>query len=176
MLFKKSRVKNFVLALALVLVTALAGAAYADVMMNSDGIGFVGKGNVQLVYGWNNAALQSNAAAVDFRTVTVTEVSWTCHRFSGNPMDPIEIIQERSRTTTAQGLLDSIGRLKNQITGFNLLGFDGAPMTSTDGPTINTCANVNSGFTLLDPAGEPDVVSSILQVSINGGMDWFEVK
>jgi hypothetical protein len=89
------------------------------------------------------------------------------------------MIQERERTTTTSiaGVLSSVGRLKNQITGFNLEGYDGDPTVSppsTEGPPIDSCPNPNSGWFLTTPAGEPEVVSSssALEVSING-TDWF---
>lgn len=41
--------------------------AFADWWINGDGTGFVGKGDVQSVYGWNDADMQANAGSVTFR-------------------------------------------------------------------------------------------------------------
>jgi hypothetical protein len=149
---------------------AAAGyVAYAAVTIEDDGTGFVGKGDVQLVYGWNNKQLQDNAESVDFRVnrEEVTEVSWECT----NPNN--EKVQERARTTTTSiaGVVSAVARERNQITGFDLTGYKGTPTIGssvTEGPAVNSCP---SGFwTLTTPAGVPEVVSSTggLQVSIDG--------
>jgi hypothetical protein len=169
--------KILMLAVAGVAVLALAGAAGAAVTFDAaTGTGFVGKGDVQTVFGWNNPALQANADSVDFRASSevVTEVSWTCTNASN------EHIQERERTTTTsvEGIVTSVARVRNQITGFNLTGYDGdvTESSDTEGPAVNSCpANLSSWY-LSTPAGDPEVVSTGggLQVSING-TDWFPI-
>jgi hypothetical protein len=161
------------LALVLSLVLIAASAAFAAVTFDPEsGTGFVGKGDVQLVYGWNNKALQDNADDVQFQanSKVVTEVSWTCTNSNNDN------IQERARTTTTsvQGLVDSIAREKNQVTGFNLLGYDEKPTVSpptTDGPAVNSCPS--GPWTLTTAAGDPVEISSTssLQVSFDGG-EW----
>jgi hypothetical protein len=140
------------------------------------GEGFVGKGDVQLAYGWNNKALQHNADDVDFRanSVVVTEVSWICTN-SNN-----ENTQERERTTTTSiaGVVSSVARVKNQITGFNLTGYSGTPTESstTEGNPLNSCPS--GPWSLTTPAGDPEVVSSTgggLEVSIDGD-EWFPLE
>lgn len=167
--------KNIACIAALALAASVALLASVTFDPNT-GIGFVGKGDVQLVYGWNNKALQDNAASVEFRanSVVVTEVSWICVRGE-------EQTQERARTTTTsvQGLVDSIARERNQITGFILTGYNGEPTQSseTEGPALNSCPAAASGWVLGTPAGEPVVVSSssTLQVSTNGS-DWSDLQ
>ncbi len=117
-----------------------AGVALAAVIFNAQtGEGFVGKGDVQLAFGWNNRELQNNAAGVTFQatTIEVTEVSWICTN------DRNENTQERERTTTTtiQGILSSVARERNQITGFNLTGYSGEPTESstTEGPRVDSC-------------------------------------
>ena len=45
----------------------VAGAANASAYtMDSSGIGWVGKGEVQSAYGWNNKAMQNNVGGVTF--------------------------------------------------------------------------------------------------------------
>ena len=87
----------------------------------------------------------------------VTEVSWQCTN-SNN-----ENVQERARetTTTLAGVFSSVGRLKNQITGFNLTGYAGTPTvsSSTDGPPLNSCPS--GPWQLTTPAGDPQVVEEI---------------
>jgi hypothetical protein len=146
----------------------------------STGLGFVGKGDVQYTYGWNNAQLQNNAALVRFQVnvVEVSEYAWTCHRFTG-PGGTREIIQERANTTTTslQGLIGYVARERNQVTGFVLTGYVGGAVvqsTATDGPAVNSCPASPSGFTLLDAAGAPAVSSfgGGLEISKDAGTTW----
>jgi hypothetical protein len=161
---------------ALVASLALAGAAIAAVTFDpATGTGFVGKGDVQLVFGWNNKDLQDNAGSVRFRALTeeVTEVSWVCTNANN------ENIQERERTTTTsiEGLVSSIARVKNQITGFNLTGYTDTPTQSstTEGPAVNSCPS--GPWTLTTPAGDPVVVSSESHVQVSSdGTQWFNLN
>lgn len=150
-------VRKWTLALALVAIGA--GMALAAVTFDPDtGTGFVGKVDVQLAFGWNNALLQKNASDVTFQATStvVTEVSWICTN------DMNENTQERARTTTTeiQGVVSNIARERNQITGFNLTGYSDTPTESstTDGPPVNSCPS--GPWTLTTPAGDPEVVSS----------------
>lgn len=140
-----------------ILCTALlaiaATAAMASVTFDpATGTGFAGKGDVQLTFGWNNAVLQKNADGVQFRTTrtSVLDRTWTCDRDAG----PQLLNLERTRTITIVRLLDSVGRLKAQITGFNLLGYAGDPNITT---TVETTVNGQSSDTMLPfeqcPAG-----------------------
>jgi hypothetical protein len=130
------------------------------------GVGFVGKGDVQLALGLNNAQLQAQAASLQFtsESTIVTEVSWVCTN------DRNENTQERERTTTTsiQGVLSSVARERNQITGFNLNGYVGAPTpsASTDGPPVNSCPS--GPWTLTSPAGAPETISSTSALKVNG--------
>lgn len=161
-------------------VSSVAGAA---VTFDPDkGTGFVGKGDVQLVYGWNNKVLQDNANSVKFQYVgistTVTEVSWECTNNSNQK------VQERERTTTTEtsisGVVTTVARERNQITGFSLTEYASVKEESTvatDGPTVNSCSN-NS--TLTKRAGDPVVDQEAststggLQVSTDG-QNWTDI-
>jgi hypothetical protein len=143
------------------------------------GLGFVGKGDVQYTFGWNNAQLQNGAAGVQFQvnSVEISEVSWTCHKFTGQN-GTNEIIQERARTTTTstQGVIAHVVRERNQITGFYLTGYLGASTHSveTEGPAVNSCPANPSGFSLLEAAGEAAVttVGGGLETSKDAGASW----
>jgi hypothetical protein len=139
----------------------VAVAAFASVTLNPDGTGFVGKGDVQLVYGWNNKQLQDNAGSIHFRVNSVSQTTWECKN-SNN-----EHIQQRHCTTTTQGLVSCTAREKTQITGFNLTGYVGAPTTSTQGPVLNSCPSgpwsYVEGSTQTTSSGD-----SMLEVSCDG--------
>jgi hypothetical protein len=158
-------------------IMATSAAVMAAVTFDpATGSGFVGKGDVQVVYGWNNKGLQDNAGSVQFRVeaTTVTEYAWICEKDHKN-----EQTQERSRTvtTTQQGVINSVARdRRNQVTGFILDGFSGgsgASSTTVEGPALNSCPNENGDWFLAqaaDPDGE--IVSQTgggLEVSVDGG-------
>jgi hypothetical protein len=159
------------LVLSLLITTIVLAAWWVD----GEGFGFVGKGDVQLVYGWNNKALQDNADLVQFQaaSVVVTEVSWICTNSKNEQTQE----RERTTTTTLEGLLESVARDKKQVTGFMLNGWDGehVSLTETEGPPLNSCPE--GPWTLTTPAGDPEVVSESgggLQVSFDGG-DWYDL-
>ena len=53
---------------------ALATTAQAAVTFDPEtGTGFVGKGDVQVAFGWNNAQFQANATGLSFAYVATTD-------------------------------------------------------------------------------------------------------
>lgn len=151
----KHIVKVAVASAALILGTATTAGA-AVTFDESTGTGFVGKGDVQLAFGWNNAALNANANGVDFEATTVTEqkTTWTCDRDAGPQT------QERRNTTetTTQGVVTKIHRdNKRQITGFILDGYQGTPVVSEEheGPAVGSCP---TGWTAIDFVEGPETV------------------
>jgi hypothetical protein len=164
----------FLVVLAAVLVLVVSAVSAAVTFDAETGKGFVGKGDVQLAFGWNNKALQDNAQDVQFRarSEVVTEVSWICT--NSNNQNTQE--RERTTTTTIAGVVSSVERIKNQITGFILTGYgETIESTVTEGNQLNSCPS--GPWSLTTPAGDPEVVSSTggLQVSING-TDWFDLE
>jgi hypothetical protein len=147
--------------LALVAMLVAAGAVFAAVTFDPvTGTGFVGKGDVQTAFGWNNQQLQQNAGSVSFSATTVSEQSWVCDRDAGPQT------QERSRTTTTQGVVSNIARVKNQITGFNLTGYSGTPSSTTEGPALGSCPTGWTAGPISDPV--VDEAASGLFVSAPG--------
>lgn len=55
----------------------MVATATASVTLNSDGSGFVGKGDVQAAFGWTNAKLQQNAGGVTFSTAQAVSQDFT---------------------------------------------------------------------------------------------------
>lgn len=136
---------------------AISTVAYAAVTFDSaTGTGFVGKGDVQLALGLNNAQLQAQAGSLQFtyNATEVTERSWVCTKDNGNTQE-----RERTTTSTVQGVVASVARVKNQITGFNLNGYSSSSTSGStfDGPALNSCP---TNWVLTTPAGDPELVSS----------------
>ena len=167
--------------LALVAMLVAAGAAFAAYTFDpATGTGFVGKGDVQLIYGYNNQQLQTNASKIDFRAITTSETSWTCSRPAPTPQDPNrEITQQRNNTTTAQGLATTVARETSKgkngpVTGFNLTGYDSPPtVIASDGPATASCPASPSGFTFDEGSQVTTTEPTQLQVTNDGGMTWY---
>ena len=111
--------------------TFVASAAWASVTFDpASGTGFVGKGDVQLAFGWNNKAAQTNAKAVSFSLESDDTYDVTCEwdtvaGQSGNIIHH-EVTNHKHQGVNATLAYDA--RLKNQYTGYNLLGFSGDPV------------------------------------------------
>jgi hypothetical protein len=159
------RVIGGIVASALVL-TVIGTAVAAVTFDSATGTGFVGKGDVQLVLNMNNKQLQDNASSLNFAAVTseVTEVSWTCTNSNNDNTQ----VRERTTTTSVQGVVSSVARERNQITGFNLTGYSGsaAPVSTTEGNPLNSCPS--GPWTLTTPAGAAEVISSTSALTVNG--------
>lgn len=169
---------------AVLVACGVFATAFAEWWVNNDGTGFVGKGDVQSVYGWNDHMLQANAEFMSFRAAMeeVGEMTWVCTHQS-NPNNSFTF--RRAVTNSSIGNLLSEVRYNpvGHATGFNLLGWDGAAtVTSTltyiSGPgganvQPNTCHspafNVSQTATTVIHSS-----SSTAQVSWNGG-EWFDL-
>ena len=137
--------------------TGPAGAPSLAIVDHGNGTMFVGKGDVQLFFGWNNKGLQNNAVHVDFRLMSSEVTSWTCTKIVTLGNGGVnEIVQQRSTTSSYQELITTQGRdisegLNGPNTGFNLT-LDGSPTQETDGPEVGSCPANPSGFTYDDNA------------------------
>jgi hypothetical protein len=119
---------------------ALGGPAVAQV-----GPGFVGKGDVQTAFGWNNATLQNNADDVAFALTEIETWEQTCQSITPNPPGPptFTVTGERQRSQSVSSSVTRDARLnpKRNVTGFTLTGVgetvrgamsvDGCPAGST---------------------------------------------
>ena len=132
---KNSNLKR-TLGLAACLVGAIA--VFAAVTFDpSTGKGFVGKGDVQIALGWNNAQLQANASSVVFTYVAqdvyqVTEVYAT-----GNPDQPKSLNVHDITVTKVFGVQSKVDadprqtKGQKQFTGFILSGYNSLNVTGS---------------------------------------------
>jgi hypothetical protein len=127
------------------------------------GTGFVSKGDVQLALGLNNKGIQDGTFVFAAVSEEVTATSWICT----NDRNENTVELQRTTTTSIEGVVSAKERMRNQITGFNLTGYEGGTTVTTesDGRALNTCQNQ---WTLTTPAGEPDVISSSTTLTVNG--------
>jgi hypothetical protein len=115
----------------------LAASAHGAVTFEfGTGAGFVGKGDVQTAFAWNNAQLQRNAAGVSFEATSTTSYDVTCEwqTETGGPNSKvIDHAVTVHRNTHVNGSITYDPRVRTQITGFTLRGYG---QTTTTGGTV----------------------------------------
>lgn len=106
---------------------ACASLAHAAVVFDEDtGNGFVGKGDVQLAFGWNNQALQSSAAGVGFHYETIQEYDAVCVWTTGQGtrgQKTHKVTQHKSADVSTSVAYEMRTNRKADITGFILGGY-----------------------------------------------------
>ena len=137
--------------LAAAAATALIStAAFASVTFDSNsGNGFVGKGDIQVLYGWNNAQAQSNAKLVSFGYDATDTYDVDCYweTATGNGKIVVHDITVPRHTRVSSSIM-SDPRKTGQYTGYNLSGFG---TTTTEGtvPVIGgTCPGQSNVATI----------------------------
>lgn len=135
---------------ALVLGGAGAAGAYTGDPINT-GTGFVGKGEVQTPWGWNNARLQSNASGVTFTVESDVDYSAVCMWVTGEGTrgeKEHRITRNRSTSVDKEVLRELRTNPKSAVTGFNLLGFGAVNETGTALPVEGEpCIGEGTGAT-----------------------------
>lgn len=147
---------------ALLLASPLAAGVTFD---PTTGTGFVGKGDVQSAFGWNNAQLQANAAGIGFvydETVTYNAVcGWGTAESGGVPT---RFTRFRNRRAVVISSLSYSPRIHQQIDGFFLQGF-GAEQGDGDVPNVgDQCTVPADGGTV-----RIGVWTEVTEISRTGG-------
>jgi hypothetical protein len=129
--------KKMFAVLAVVAVATVVTVGYAAVTFDpATGTGFVGKGDVQTVYGWNNKGAQDNATLVSFSYVATAVYEQSC-------------LKDNARTTLSNTFTSEVpvnsgvaydARKQNQYTGWNLTGLAGAG----SGGSVESCPAVGN--------------------------------
>jgi hypothetical protein len=120
---------------------AVAVAAFASVTFDpATGKGFVGKGDVQIPFGWSNAQVQANATAVTFKFESSDSYAAVCTWTTGEGTrgEKTHTIS-RTRTVGVAGTVDGDPRQvkgQKQFTGFILAGYVGTPITQGTAPEL----------------------------------------
>jgi hypothetical protein len=157
------RFKHFGFYIACMLAGALVGLA-AVTFDPTTGSGFVGKGDVQLAFGWNNAQLQQNASGLTFEYKTANTYSAVCTWVTGEGTRGEQTHNvTHTKTFGVNGNIASEPRVRNQITGFNLTGYIGTPEQ-----TVGTLPVV--GGACPGNQGHGGTWTSVTQTGITGGL------
>src|SRR5262245_50931943 len=111
--------KKFFIVAASIAALAIPAVAGANVAVDANGNGYVGKGDVQSALKWNNADFDTNVANLKFTAGTQSNSIVTRWQCSGGEQNCTSTVVQ-SRTVKATPVLSSNGK---QITGWNLTGF-----------------------------------------------------
>lgn len=164
--------------LTLASVLALSFAANASVTYDEEGVGFVGKGDVQSLFGWNNHELQANAEFVQFRMISPGgSASWKCSGINpgGNTVTNTKGVE--SLAMNANVSMDARKNRAGQVTGFLLNGFDDS--SAPDYSSVGECTKPNDNWQSYDlvPGSlefESEGAEMMLQVSVDGDT-WYDM-
>ncbi|MBX4211639.1 MAG: hypothetical protein KW806_02505 [Candidatus Yanofskybacteria bacterium] len=114
---------------------------------NQTGTGFVGKGDVQTAFSWNNAQLQSHALSLLFSYNTTQTYAAICTWVTGEGTrgeQTHQIALIRRASVNAGVVYDP--RIRNQVTGFKLTGY-GTITTDGELPVVGeSCVGNDTGI------------------------------
>lgn len=128
----------------------LAASSYAISAVTFDagtGTGFVGKGDVQLAFGWNNAQLQANAGGISFKYDLSEDYTAVCTFTTGEGTRGQRTHNVKHKTSTmVSSAISYDARSRNQITGFTLKGI-GSTIEIVPVPVLGGECPGNEGHT-----------------------------
>ena len=157
------------LAAAALAAVAFAGPASASVTVDpATGTGFVGKGDVQTAFGWNNAKLQTEALAghLSFTSVSTETWEWDETWDTGIGTKGFKHhVESRSTSTSVNAALNYSNRQHSQIDGILLTGFGATTVSGAHVPA--------EGEILVDPQNPTPsptnhVASNVMRTSSSG--------
>ncbi len=162
---------KLVLSMQFVAVFLLSAVAFAAVTFDpATGTGFVGKGDVQLAFGWNNAQMQANHQAVTFKYVAAATYAFDCEWYTG----PEHNRKRHENTKTAEsGINISIAadsRKTGQWTGWHLKGFT-ASVPAPAAPTDADCGAEGNEMKTLIPGSVELLTSSGGLYAVHAGSE-----
>ena len=147
--------------------TPLAFASSANaVVAVTDGTGFVGKGDVQDAFGWNNAQLQANAAGVTFTFESDAQYAQSCMKDNARQT----IYKDFKKTVDVDAAVTILTRKNSQgaVTGFSLLGFDGEAEAADMPDDLCNPGNADPSGWVVDPSGAYPEVTQIGGSALGG--------
>lgn len=167
--------RKFAIAAAVAAAT-ISSAALALVTFDpATGTGFVGKGDVQLAYGWNNKQLQDNAGGVGFvydQTTSYTAVcTWTTGE--GTRGERTHNVDHNTSTAVLSSVAYEARKNSNgkdgSITGFFLNGFGATTTTGGEAPVVGASCHGNEGHDGVWSSVSDGTSTGGLSVTYGGG-------
>lgn len=140
-------------------------AAWATVTFDpNSGTGFVGKGDVQIAFGWNNSQAQKNANGVSFTYESDQSYDVTCDWTTvtgGRISKTIYHEATNHKSTSLSSTIAYDARLKNQYTGYTLIGAGATTTTGDPVPAIGDACPQGGGWSDSDPPGNDAIVTDV---------------
>ena len=163
-----------IISAALAATVFLASPASAIVTFDTlAGTGFVGKGDVQLAFGWNNAQLQARAGAVTFTYNAEDTYDVTCEwtTTTGRGTTIIHDVTNNRIVSVNSSIAYEARRNggNGQITGFNLNGF-GTTLSSGTVPVVGAACPQGGGIADPDPEANDGVITEVVETGSLGGL------
>jgi hypothetical protein len=169
--FTRSALRTAAIGLAFVATAAIASVTFDP----ATGTGFVGKGDVQNAFGWNNAAFQSSWTGISFNYTASVTYSATCFWTTGEGRNgQHEHYVVHTRSSNVSSVITYTGRSHHQVDGINLTGF-GDYLDSGDAVPVvgNVCVGGPTGAgrngVWIDVHVVPGSNTGGLYVAYNGG-------
>jgi hypothetical protein len=103
------------------------------------GTGFVGKGDVQTAFGWNNAKMQREHEEIKFKYVASTTYAFDCEWYTGPDRNRTRHENTKTAATNVDAKIASESRKTGQWTGWNLRGYAGGAPNQPAEPTDADC-------------------------------------
>lgn len=156
----------FLFAMGCMVCAAAGMASYGAIILDDEGVGFVGKGDVQTLFGWNNKALQDCVNSTDHEGYdsstdagclrfeffvaagTIETNTWLCEHTDNASAADVEWNNTVTDTLSGGGISATVARSKNQVSGFNLNGGEWT-VSSTDtidGFETETCVGAKRRY------------------------------
>ncbi|QYJ74982.1 hypothetical protein [Shewanella sp. FJAT-52076] len=161
-------------ALGVVLLTMVnLPTAMAAVTYDEHGVGFVGKGDIQSIYDWNNSDLQQNATQLSFQFIGAGKVTWLCEWWTGPDNNrKYHTVSESADAVSATVAMDPRKNKQGQITGFQLLGTEDS---DSDSLAVGECGGEGAGKQLVEGSIQYEGSEEpMLQVKFADG-DWYDL-
>jgi hypothetical protein len=128
------------------LLLAVAGSASAYTM-DSAGAGWVGKGEVQTAYGWNNKAMQDNVSGVTFAYDSTSTYEVVCEFDNPGGHHVITNTKRSSvQATVGSDARNNSSGKQGPMTGWYLTGFGAVTSTGQTVPAVGDGCPGNSGL------------------------------
>ena len=106
--------------LALAGLIASSAVALAAIEWSPESGGFVGKGDVQTAFGWNNATMQANAADITFTYEVTGGYSFECEWWTGPEHNRRHHTNTKTMELDITSTITGSRRITGQFTGWNL--------------------------------------------------------
>ena len=143
--------------LALAALIATSAVVRAEVTWTPEDGGFVGKGDVQTLFGWNNATMQANHTSIEFELVMQAGYTFECEWWTGPSHNRRHHTNTKEIELDINATVESSSRRTGQYTGWNL-GPASGDAVSIDEPTDADCGAEGNDMKSIVPGSVEAVV------------------